>query len=170
MAAEAQTRKKLIPELSNLGSKLGLNIQPDPETDSMFFAISMQIPPRQITDATLKDLSDYSPVFSRVSLVASEITDDGLFYLGQMTGLQKLMVQKTCITGEGLAYLKELPQLQVLNLSQTNLTNDWALQLISFPALREVYIFNTLADANVIEAIDKHLFSAKVSLEEGPFY
>jgi hypothetical protein len=170
MLAEAEKRKALIPELEELGSKLGLIIRPDPETDSMSFNVSMQIPPRQVTDETLRALVDYGPVFSGISLVASEITDEGLFYLGKMPGLRKLFIQKTCITGEGLPFLKDLSQLEVMNLSQTNLVNDWVLQLSSFPALQEVYVFNTLADANVIEALDKYLVSTKVSLEEGPYY
>lgn len=169
-AAKTAERRQLEPELRALGDKLGLIIQPDPDTDSLFFAVSMQIPPARVTDETLSELQAYSPAFSRISLVSSEITDEGLYALSDMTNLRRLLLQKTCIDGSGLIPLKDLPQLEVLGLSHTNVGDVTALALIDFPALKQVFLFNTKVGENLVQALDTYLKPVKVSQEEGPYF
>ena len=169
-ASKTAERRKLEPELRALGDKLGLIIQPDPDTDSLFFAVSMQIPPTRVTDETVAELQAYAPVFSRISLVSSEVTDEGLYALSGMTNLRRLLLQKTCIDGSGLISLQELDQLEVLGLSHTNIDDVGVLSLIDFPALRQVFLYNTKVGENLVQALDKHLPNLKVSQEEGPYF
>ncbi len=163
-------RKKLEPELSALGKRLGLIIQPDPDSDSLYFSVSMQIPPVKVTDESLAELQEYAPAFSRISLVATDITDEGLYYLQGMTNLRRLFLQKTCIKGEGLVHLKGLDKLEVLGLSHTDVDDQAVLRLMDFPALKQVYLFNTRVGENVVYALDQYLDSVKVSQEEGPYF
>ena len=171
LASEARTaRLKIAPKLRRLCFDLGLDVEPDLKSDSAYFVLSMRIPPQIITDETLSKIMPYRDVFSRVSLVSADITDEGLYYLGRMNNLKELILTKSCITGSGLAYLKGLSKLELLNLSHTDLTNAHVLQIMSLPSLKNVYLFNAEVDENVRAALDKSLDQTKVTFEEGPYY
>lgn len=171
LASEARAaRKKIGPKLRRLCYDLGMDVEPDLKSDSAYFVLSMRIPPQIITDETLAKIMPYRDAFSRVSLVSSDITDEGLYYLARMNNLKELILIKSCIKGNGLAYLKNLPKLELLNLSHTDVTNEHALEIMSFPALSSVYLFNAEVDENVRSALDKNLEQTKVTFEEGPYY
>ena len=146
-----EERDELAEDLYPIVQSLGLEITPDPEADSLLFALSMRFPPKKITDADLIELLPYAHAFSKVSLVSSEITDDGLYTLSHFRELRSLVLAKTCIDGSGLVYLSQLPKLEVLNLSETDVNNTAALHLIPFPSLKKVYVFNSEISLNVIE-------------------
>ncbi len=165
-----EERKRLSPKLVRLGVKQGLQILSDPDTDSSYYAVSMQIPPRHVSDEHLAELMDYADVFSKISLVAADITDESLYYLGQMPNLRKVILTKSCITGSGLVHLAELPELEMLNLSHTDIDDIHVLAITSFPKLREVYLFNTFVSPEMVATLDAYLPNVKVCLEEGPYY
>ncbi len=169
-AAQRMERMKIGPKLQRLCFELGLDVRPDPETDSAFYALSMQIPAQVITDETLAELMPYRHVFSKVSLASADITDEGLYYLGQMTNLKELILIKSCIDGSGLAYLEHLPKLRLLNLSHTDTSNENILGITAFPELKHVYLFNSMVDEEMLNALQSYLSDTEVTFEEGPYY
>ncbi|WP_020528381.1 c-type cytochrome domain-containing protein [Flexithrix dorotheae] len=170
LALKKMEKAALKEELQELGEKLNISIDEDPDEEGNLFAISMNFPPAPFTNDQFKQLSPYFDHFSKASLVSSDIDDNGLYYLGKMTNLKKLYLQKTGIDGSGLIHLQNLKSLKVLNLSHTNVDDAQALTLIQFPALEKVYLFDTNNSRNLVDAINKHKPDMQIILEEGPFY
>ena len=163
-------RLRMAPKLIKLGVKNGLMIQSDPDTDSIYYGVSMQIPPKSVGDSELSALMPYRDLFSRISLVGADLSEEGLYYLSQMPNLRKIILLKCCIKGDGLVYLKDMPKLETLNLSYTDLTSENAMQLTAFQQAKEIYLFNTFVDPSVVQLLDQYLENTKVCLEEGPYY
>ena len=164
-----EEKKKLIVELQAIGEKLQVSIVEDLDSEGNLFALSMQFPPWPFFDEQLQELQPYYDLFSKVSLVASDVTDDGLYFIGKMTNLRELYIQKTTIDGSGLIYLKDLPFLERLNLSYTKMNDASVLQLITHPGLKEVYLHNNGISPEVIEALRENQADKKFLLEEGPY-
>lgn len=168
--AQRLERLKTGPKLTRMAMSLGLEVRPDENTDSALYTLSMQFPPKIITDETLAQLMPYKDYFSRISFVGADITDEGLFYLGQMNNLQSLILAKSCIKGHGLLYLKDLTKLEMINLSHSDLTNENLLYLYQFPAIRKAYVFNTDVSPEVVRVLDAHMKNTSISMEEGDYY
>lgn len=164
-----EEKKKLIVELKAVGEKHNVSIVEDLDSEGNLFALLMQFPPLPFGDEQLQELQPYYDLFSKVSLVASDITDDGLYFIGKMTNLRELYVQKTTIDGSGLIYLKDLPFLERLNLSYTKMNDASVLQLITHPGLKEVYLHNNGISEDVINALRENQTDKKFLLEEGPY-
>ncbi|MDN5212906.1 c-type cytochrome domain-containing protein [Fulvivirgaceae bacterium BMA12] len=164
-----EEKEKLKKQLGALAEKLQISIAEDLKTSGNFFTLSMKFPPATFTDEQLKALQPYFPVFTKVSLVTSDITDDDLYFIGNMTNLRKLYLQKTDLNGSGLVYLQQLPQLEILNLSFTEVDDASVLQLIKFPALKKVYLFDTPISTEVVKALRQHQPTTEILLEEGPY-
>lgn len=162
--------KILDEELQDLAKRLNVTIARDSLNEGNYYSLAMKFPPAPFTNNQFRELSPYFEAFSRLSLVASGIDDDGLYYIGQMTNLKELYIQKTKVTGSGLIYLNQLPQLEVLNLSFTPLDDKIALNLLQLPSLKEVYLYRTHTTRQVIEAMRKNKPQLKIRLEEGPFF
>lgn len=162
--------KSLDVAMDELAQRLKVNIERDSMNDGHFYSLSMKFPPAPFTNDQFRELSPYFDAFSRLSLVASGIDDDGLYYVGQMSNLRELYIQKTNVTGSGLVYLQQLSQLEILNLSFTPLDDKIALDLLKLPALKEVYLYRTRTTRQVIEAMRKNKPQLKIRLEEGPFF
>ncbi len=169
-AAQRRKRLKMGPKLARLGMRLGVEIRPDGDTDSAYYSVSMLFPPKIVDDDVLVKLMPYKSYFSKVSLVSSDVTDEGMYYLGQMPNLQELILAKSCIKGEGLKYLRDLPRLRVLNLSHTDLNNQQLLHLTGFPALEKVYLFNSFVTPEFLETFNTYMHGVDVSFEEGDYY
>ena len=133
-------------------------------------SLTMRFPPSAFTDAQLLELQPLLPHIARASFVSSDITDDALYPMGQMTNLHELYLQKTALDGSGLAYLTALPNLKLLDLSQTSITDASLLYLLDMPALREVYLYETTVSEAVVEAIRQHKPELKVHLERGSLF
>ncbi|WP_114750344.1 c-type cytochrome domain-containing protein [Pleomorphovibrio marinus] len=133
-------------------------------------ALSMAFPPSSFED---NDLTSLQPLFgqiSKASLVASGISDDALYHIGQMDALKELYLQQTAIDGSGLVYLASLPNLQLLNLSKTNVNDGNLLHILRMEKLEELYLNDTEVSLEVIEAIKKNKPNLKVALERGNFF
>lgn len=170
MLEEKEAFEEALNELQDRASEMGVKISPDELTNGKFFGMTMKFPPMSFGGSELQEFSAYFPYFSRVSLASSDITDDDLYYVGKMTQLRRLVLQKTAIEGDGLPYLKDLPLLEELNLSFTLLDDASLLHLLSFQSLQKVYLFGTSLNEDVLEAVRKHRPDLEIVLEEGPFY
>jgi len=158
---------KLTKELAAFGKKLNLNIEAD---QNGLYIVSMQLPPLEVNDQTVNQLLDYANLFSKISLVGADISDDALFDFARMPNLKALYLPKTPIQGEGLAYLKSLAHLEVINLSHSPISNEGVLHINQIPSLKACYLFNTPVDSLILESLNTHLPEVKVVFEEGPYY
>lgn len=163
-------REALTKELSKVGDRLGVVIEPDTFSDGNYYSVSMKLPPEFVDNKTIRELMPYAELISKLSLPGAEITDDALYDISQMTHLQALLLPKTCIKGDGLVYLKELKELTTLNLSHAFLNNEGMLHLIQLPQIQEIYIFGTDVDPLIVEALKSHLPQLKILDEEGPYF
>lgn len=163
-------RDALLAELRQRVEPRGLVVAPDPEADSMLFAVSMRMPPVPVGDDALAALQPFAASLSRLSLVGSDVTDDGLYHVGRMRNLRALFLQRTGLDGSGLVYLAELPGLAVLGLSQTALTDPHALYLLQMPALEEVYLYATDVSDTLRTAMQAYRPAVQFQPVEGPYY
>lgn len=160
----------LEKELQEVAQKLDITIRRDSLADDNHFTIAMKFPPAPFTNEQFRELSPYFEVFSKVSLTSSGIDDAGLYYIGQMTNLRELYLQKTAVEGPGIVHLQNLPKLEVLNLSFTKIDDKTAIDLLKMPSLREVYLYRTNTSMQMIEALRKYKSSVRFLLEEGPYF
>lgn len=163
-------RTALERELAEIANALSISITKDSLGDENHFSIAMKFPPAQLTNEQFRLLHPYTDVFSKASLVSSGIDDDGLYYLGQMTNLEKLFLQKTKLDGSGIIYLQNLQKLRILNLSFTQVDDKSAIDLLKIPNLEEVYLYQTNTSKQVVEALQKNRPGLKIYLQEGPYF
>jgi len=161
---------ELYHELRGEAGDLALVVEIDPETDSTLFALSMQFPPGRVDDRTLARLEPQAENISKLSLVSSDVTDEGLRRVASMRNLRTLILQKTRIDGSGLGYLQTNTALEVLNLSHTALNDSGIIHLLKMPSLREVYVYNTAVSDSILEAVRAHLPDTEVLRVEGAAY
>ena len=162
--------KTLEKELAEVAIKLDIIIRRDSLSEENHFTIAMKFPPAPLTNEQFRELSPYFEVFSKVSLISSGIDDAGLYYIGQMTNLHELYLQKTKLDGSGVVYLQNLQNLEILNLSFTKIDDKAAIDLLKMPSLREVYLYRTNTSMQVIEALRKYRPGVRFLLEEGPYF
>lgn len=165
-----EANHKIAKELIPLAESLGFEIEPDAELDSFHFALSMKLPPEMITDESLLELLPFAQVISRISLVSSSVTDEGLYTLSRMSSLRKIILAKTCVKGPGFVYLADLPDLEILNLSNTFVDNLGAMELTKLPQLKKVYLLDSEVNLAFVETLNTFLPKVEVLMEEGPLY
>lgn len=161
--------KQLQRELDVVAGRLNITIAPDSSAEENLFMIAMKFPPASLSNGQLRELAPYANVFSKLSLVASGIGDDGLYHIGKMEKVKSLFLQKTKLNGSGLVHLQHLENLEVLNLSFTEVDDKAALDLLKIPNLREVYLYRTKVSSDVIKALQDYRPTLKILLEEGPY-
>jgi len=132
--------------------------------------LKMQFPPASFSDKHLVELRPLFEKFTEVSLVSSEISDDGLYHIGQMKQLQTLSLQRTGIDGSGLVFLTELPHLNVLDLSHCPLTDANLLYITRMPSLQELYLYETPISSQTVEMLSTHLPDLSINLTRSPKY
>lgn len=162
--------KTLEQELEQVALKLDISIRRDTLADENLFTIGMKFPPAQFTNDQFMELSPFYQAFSKVSLTSSGIDDSGLYYIGQMSNVRELYLQKTSIDGSGLIHLQKLPHLETLNLSFTKVDDKSLIDLLNFPSLKVVYLYRTNTSMQVIEAMRKYRPRVRFLLEEGPYF
>lgn len=162
--------EQLDRELQKIAFRLNVVIEKDTASDEGLYAVAMKFPPASLSGEQLAELAPYGNAFSKLSLVASGIGDDGLYQISKMLNVKSLYLQKTGITGNGLVHLRSMPNLEVLNVSYTKVDDKFALDLLKFPALREVYLFQTNTTPQVAKALQAHKPGLAVLMEEGPYW
>jgi hypothetical protein len=167
---ERRRRAALHRELQGIADELGLAVEVDPESDSTLFALSMRFPPERVDDRTLARLAPHASEFSKLSLVSSDVTDEGLRHVAGMHNLRELILQKTAIDGSGLPHLESIRSLEVLNLAHTALNDSGSVNLLHMPSLKEVYLYNTAVSDSILEDLRAHMPETDILEVEGPPY
>ena len=167
-----QELEKIEEKLKVIASEIGLEVKwyESEEGREPFFSLSMTFPPSHITDESLKKLSPYYAYFRKVSIVGSEVSDDGLYLVSKMKNLKELYLQKTKVSSDGLGYLTKLSELEILNLSYTKIDDPGIIQLSTFPSLSKVYLLGNDLSDQVVQAMKKANPKVQLLLEEGPYF
>lgn len=163
------TASQIENELKLLADELEVSIKKDNKAEGDKYTISNKFPPVAFDSKKLLLLKPYMELFTKVSLVSSQLDDADLYFIGQMTNLKELYLQKTKLKGQNLMYLSRLPNLEILNISFTETDDKAILDLTKFPALKEVYLYGTKTSNDVIKAIMAYKPSLKIHSEEGPY-
>jgi predicted CXXCH cytochrome family protein len=164
---DEQQLAQLVKQVSVANAPYQIIEAPD---NSSALHLTMQFPPASFSDEDLVQLRPVFEKFTEVSLVSSEITDDGLYHVGQMKQLQSLSLQRTGINGSGLVYLTDLPQLEVLDLSFCAVTDANLLYITRMPSLKELYLYETPVNTQTIEILSSHLPDLSIHLTRSPGY
>lgn len=162
--------EKLAADLEYLATDMEVVIKRDEEAEGEMYTLSTTFPPAPFDGEKLAQLKPYLDVFTKVSLVSSDIDDADLYIIGQMGNLKELYLQKSKLKGSGLIHLSQLENLQTLNLSFTKVDDKALLDLVKFPALKEVYTYSTETSKDVIIALQKYKPTLKIHAEEGPYF
>ncbi|AWV98536.1 c-type cytochrome domain-containing protein [Arcticibacterium luteifluviistationis] len=162
--------EKLAAELEYLATDMEVVIKRDEEAEGEMYTLSNTFPPAPFDSEKLAQLKPYLDVFTKVSLVSSQIDDADLYIIAQMSNLKELYLQKTKLRGSGLIHLSQLENLKVLNVSFTKVDDKALLDLVKFPALKEVYTYSTGTTKDVIIALQKYKPTLQIHAEEGPYF
>lgn len=163
---QKQSLEKLIQTVST-GDHYVLQIDPYEET---MLTLSMPFPSSSFEDHDLLSAQPLFPRISKASFIGSNITDDALYHIGQMTSLRELYLQQTPIKGEGLLHLSKLQNLKLLDLSKTAINNGQLLHILRLPSLEDLYLNETHISQEVIEAIQQNQPDLNIHLERGNLF
>jgi len=162
--------EKLQADLEYLATDMEVVIKRDEEAEGEMYTLSTTFPPAPFSSEKLAQLKPYLDVFTKVSLVSSEIDDADLYLIAQMSNLKELYLQKTKLNGSGLIQLSQMKNLEVLNVSFTKVDDKSILDLVKFPALKQVYTYGTETTKDVIIALQKYKPTLQIHAEEGPYF
>ena len=132
--------------------------------------LSMQFPPTGFGDNDLAELQTVYPHIRKASFASSEITDDALYYVGQMGNLQELYLQHTKLLGNGLVHLQKISGLEVLDLSSTNIEDGHLLHVLKFPALKTLYLHDTAVNPVIVEAMQRNHPDLEIHWVRGTYF
>ena len=136
-AARKEKEKVVIEKIRELGGTVR-DIAMDDDRKEVAFHLSGT----ELTDEGLLHVKDVSEVI-HLQLRGTKITDAGLAHLSGMDSLVKLHLEKTAITDAGLAHLKGLESLEYLNVYGTDVTDAATEYLKEIPNLKKLYIWQT---------------------------
>jgi uncharacterized membrane protein len=162
--------EKLQAELEYLATDMEVVIKRDEEAEGEMYTLSTTFPPSPFGSEKLAQLKPYLDVFTKVSLVSSQIDDADLYVIAHMSNLRELYLQKTKLNGSGLIQLSKLKNLEVLNVSFTKVDDKALLDLVKFPALKKVFTYSTETTKDVIIALQKYKPTLQIHAEEGPYF
>jgi len=132
--------------------------------------LSMQFPPSGFGDNDLAELQTVFPHIQKASFASSDISDDALYYVGQMGSLQELYLQHTKLLGNGLVHLQKISGLEVLDLSSTNIEDGHLLHVLKFPALKTLYLHDTAVNPVIVEAMQRNHPDLEIHWVRGTYF
>lgn len=172
---EAQQRSRFLQQqnlrqvLEELPDKNKVVLQLDPYS-AKGINLSMPFPATSFKDQDVLQVQALFPSITKASFMGSDISDEALYHVGQMTALRELYLQQTSIDGSGLVHLSALENLRLLDLSKTNINDGQLLHVLQLPALEDLVLYETEVSKEVVEAIRKNKPKLNVRLVRGNFF
>jgi mono/diheme cytochrome c family protein len=120
-----------------------------------------------LSDQDLKFLIPLKNQLVRIKAGNKNISDSGLYYIGQCSRLVSLQLDHTKITDQGLEILLGLHQLRILNLVGTKTSVSGIMKLRSLEHLKAIYLYETLVNKQDWNAL-KAAFP-KTSIDSGGY-
>lgn len=134
-------------------------------TDGQRLVVNFSVISRPIESADLETLMPSATFVVELNIGGIGATDAVLQQVGALTALERLNVSRSDITDEGLAALSSLDRLEVLNLYGSPVTNASITHIAELPAIRRVYVWQTLIDEVGIDLL--HLARPDIEIFAG---
>ncbi|MEQ9285254.1 MAG: DUF2231 domain-containing protein [Cyclobacteriaceae bacterium] len=106
-----------------------------------------------VNQEKLNALSKAKENITWLNLSGTNVQDEGLAYIGQLTNLTKLKLNQTQITNEGIKHLQSLKNLEYLNLYGTKITDQSVESILQLTGLKKLYIWQTEITQQGLEKI-----------------
>jgi hypothetical protein len=94
-------------------------------------------------DAEMELLEPLTDRITWLDLGNTQVTDEGVQLVAEMSKLSRLYLQNTSVGDEGLAAVADLKELEYLNMYGTNVTDEGLKHLIGCEALETLYLWQT---------------------------
>lgn len=104
-----------------------------------------------------------------ISLIDSQVTDDGLRYLEGLQGLKRLTLSGTQVTSAGMQSLRKITSLESLALNDTLVDDQGLATLSGLPNLKAIYLSNTRITAAGLAHLQNFPKLEKVALKFDDF-
>ena len=101
----------------------------------------------------LKALDGAKDHITWLSLAHSNVQDDWLTAIGDLSNLTRLQLEKTAIGDKGVTALADLAHLEVLNLYGTEVTDSCLQDLIKIKSLKRVYLWQTAVTTDGVASV-----------------
>ncbi|AWW00657.1 c-type cytochrome domain-containing protein [Arcticibacterium luteifluviistationis] len=115
--------------------------------------------------ATLSNLKKVSEQLVELNLAKMPVSDEDLSLIAGFENLEKLVLNSSDITGKNLDVLVKLKNLVSLSLSGCALEKGSLEKLAKFPALEQLFVWNTGLDVAEVDAFEKS--NKKVVVSKG---
>jgi len=154
-SAEVEEKEKvpevLIPMLTWQETKAEIaKIEKEPNIDILRVALNSpavrikgSFGENKFNDDAIAKLKPIASNIVELEIGFSDVTDEGLAAVANMSNLEKLYLQKTSITDEGIPHLEGLTRLRYLNLYGTQVTDDALETLVVLPRLKSLFVWET---------------------------
>jgi len=113
------------------------------ESESANITINTKYSIHPVTDSTIEELEPLEQYIVELGLENSQVTDESLSKLSQMTQLEALNLRNTEIKGSNLELLNSLGYLKMLNLSENELLNGAIEALENHSSLTKIYYWQS---------------------------
>jgi uncharacterized membrane protein len=124
--------------------------------DNAHLVVSVNGGGKPVAAASLQVLVTAHDQIDEVDLQRSEVTDEELKIVGQLSNLSRLRLDGNKISDKGLRELSGLQKLEILNLyGNEGVTDSGLVVLAQMPALQRVYLWNTRVTAKGARAMEK---------------
>lgn len=114
----------------------------------------------KFNDHALAKLEPIASNIVELEIGFSDVTDEGLAAVANMSNLEKLYLQKTSVTDEGIQHLEGLTRLRYLNLYGTQVTDDALDTLVDLPLLKSLFVWETEISKSAAEDFQKQKLEA----------
>lgn len=104
-----------------------------------------------------------------LNLAGSNLDDESMEIIGQLSNLRKLNLEHNPITDKSLKSIEGLDKLECLNLFNTRVSAAGVNNLSRWPALTELYLGQTMVDQDVIKALRQQYSQIEIVGNAVPF-
>ena len=114
----------------------------------------------KFNDDALAKLEPIASNIVELEIGFSDVTDEGVEAVANMSNLEKLYLQKTSITDKGIPHLEGLTRLRYLNLYGTQVTDDALDTLVDLPSLKSLFVWETEISKSAVENFQEQKLEA----------
>lgn len=135
-----------LAEAMRLADALGVRLLPRSRVPTDGLVLRTASAPARCDDRALAQLAPVADLIVEAELARTKVTDAGLAAVATWQNLTRLDLSRTEVTSAGLEHLASLAKLEALNLSQTKVDAVGVAVVRAFPAIKEVWAFDTAAE------------------------
>lgn len=122
-----------------------------------------------ITSEQINALLAVKEQIAWLNLAGTQLNDQALQSIGQMTNLRKLRLEKNQISDKGLVYLEGLVHLEYLNLFGNDLSDACIKSLATLKQLKELFIGETAVTDQGVQSLIQQIPGLEIMGDIAPF-